>query len=559
MIEAGELSTYLHRIDALTTEDYDQIKDITKKHWKSNDTRKCFTRSCRKPFSLIERSHHCRRCGEVFCFNCVKYQRKLNKLANPDPDGKSYKVCFCCYEEGKVTEGVQRSWLSDFKQFRVAGQNNRWALANGQQTRSRRSRLNLDTECQRLIQGFKNNITRSEVKRTLQEMRSMVAKPDWQKSSIWIQENMSSKCATCSSDFNLLRSKYSCTVCGVVVCKSCSSKDLLVFIPDEDEYAEPELVIIKIVGCPAVEPEVSLQLRVCGTCRDLLETKQVARYQQTEITTTDNDFLSKLLILHEKFHGVEEKINVHLPEYELIVSSLNNNSRGGGGQNGKSNMKTLAKAQEDLADYLTEHVTSTQQLKRLKPETNTQSNMFKCYIKSKCDYYMENMSRFRRLGKQLSQTSPPEVLEFIQRIMNKDSIISGHVYIRQLIYETINLCGKYHLDELLPKLLMVAEERIEKDVSLCLRLDGEDYDQHEDLVQEMIKSQMKHHKLIRTSRTMEKKQGAVHVKSIMLLRCVEVLKQMLLQLQLKTTNKSFSETKASINNAIEKIESIPCR
>jgi len=34
------------------------------------------------------------RCGDIFCKECLNYQRRLNQLAHPDPEGRSYKVSF---------------------------------------------------------------------------------------------------------------------------------------------------------------------------------------------------------------------------------------------------------------------------------------------------------------------------------------------------------------------------------------------------------------------------------------------------------------------------------
>lgn len=70
-------------------------------------------------------------------------------------------------------------------------------------------------------------------------------------------ESVSESCHSCKATFNkLLRSKVRCKVCGKSVCKSCSTKDLLVYIPDEEKSVDmsadtvpmPKLAIIKIVG-----------------------------------------------------------------------------------------------------------------------------------------------------------------------------------------------------------------------------------------------------------------------------------------------------------------------
>ena len=44
-------------------------------------------------------------------------------------------------------------------------------------------------------------------------------------------------------------------------------------------------------------------------------------------------------------------------------------------------MRTLAKAQEDLTDYLAQHVLVVQRLKRLVPRSQAQSRLLKNYIR----------------------------------------------------------------------------------------------------------------------------------------------------------------------------------
>ncbi|XP_046567619.1 uncharacterized protein LOC124276021, partial [Haliotis rubra] len=366
------LDVYMHGIDRLTEPQADQeysIQDITRRHWKLWDGKTvCSNRSCRKPFSLLDRVHHCRRCGNIFCSSCVKFRRKLNKLANPDPDGRSYKVCQSCYAEGQETEGRMVCLTAEFRALRMYKYKNSSAL-RGHLSSSRRDKFDFEKECRRLIEGFKGSMGSSEVKRTLHELRNMVSIPEWQKASMWIQENLSDCCHMCRSTFGFLRKKLFCRVCGLVLCKGCSAKDLLVYFPDvepgEQRPADPRLAIIKIIGCPEVEPEVSLYLRACPTCR------------------ADHRTLTSI---NANFHKTEMKVKTHLPEYQEIVDSLEDNSRGSSGSGSglpKSNMKTLAKAQGDLADFLAKHVLIVQQLKRLKPQTETQSKLLKNYIKVK--------------------------------------------------------------------------------------------------------------------------------------------------------------------------------
>ena len=47
-------------------------------------------------------------------------------------------------------------------------------------------RLNFDAECDRLRVGFQNNIGNSGVKKTLLDVHSAFAIPDWQKSALFV-------------------------------------------------------------------------------------------------------------------------------------------------------------------------------------------------------------------------------------------------------------------------------------------------------------------------------------------------------------------------------------
>ncbi|XP_067670111.1 uncharacterized protein [Haliotis asinina] len=554
------LDVYMHGIDRLTEPQADQdygTQDITRRHWKQWDGKTvCSNRSCRKPFSLLDRVHHCRRCGNIFCNSCLKFRRKLNKLANLDPDGRSYKVCQSCYAEGQETEGRMVSLMDEFRTFRMFKYKNSSVL-RGHLSSSRRDKFDFEKECRRLIEGFKGSMGSSEVKRTLHELRNMVSIPEWQKASMWMQENLSDCCHMCRSTFGFLRKKLFCRVCGLALCKGCSAKDLLVYFPDvepgEQRPADPRLAIIKIIGCPEVEPEVSLYLRACPTCREQVIERQISQMEAATEDDPSSELMPQLTSINASFHKTEMKVKTHLPEYQEIIDSLEDNSRGSSGSGSglpKSNMKTLAKAQGDLADFLAKHVLIVQQLKRLKPQTETQNKLLKNYIKSKCDFYLENMSTFRASRNRLSDTTPPEVLEFIQKVMDKNAIVSAHLYLRQLVFETIALCAKFHLDEEIPRHLTPLEEALELDVRVIVEKDGEDWNQHDEITQQLIKEQMRDHKLIRPSRRQLKKHGASHAEHIMQQRSRDVLASITVQLQLKSANRSFPQTKKCLDEAI---------
>ena len=47
-----------------------------------------------------------------------------------------------------------------------------------------------------------------------------------------------------------MKKKCSCKICGLALCKSCASHELLIYIPDNSNsnIQEPEIAIIKVVG-----------------------------------------------------------------------------------------------------------------------------------------------------------------------------------------------------------------------------------------------------------------------------------------------------------------------
>ncbi|KAK3577993.1 hypothetical protein CHS0354_013656 [Potamilus streckersoni] len=537
-------------------------KDITKKHWKNSDSRpNCFIKSCRQKFSLIERPHHCRRCGEVFCSTCLKYQRKLNVLANPDPEGKPYKVCRTCFEEGRDSQGCVRSLSEEFKALKrsAKGQQLRQEYANT--TSSWRDKLDIKQECQRLLMGFQKSIGTSEVMRTLQELRTVIATPDWQKSSLWMQENMSEVCQSCRTKFSLLKKKRHCKVCGVVLCKSCSYEELLIYLPDERDPEEitPQLGVIKFIGCPVVEPEICLLLHICCLCKEKLVDIQLSAVELSSKSKGASEFISKLLTVDGTTSDLQNKIVDQLKKYQEIIESLEDNTTRASSvidEKGKhiSNTKVLAKAQEDLSDYLAQYVLKVKLAKRLQPEaiSDTQKILMKNYLRAKSEFYLDNIYTFRKMKAKLGDSAPAEVLDFIQRTVDRHAIVSSELYIRQLAFETIHMCDKYKLEESIPRLLTPVDEAIEGEAKACLLNDKEDWDLHLQHLHQMIQAQIKDHRLIRTSRRYLAQSGAMHAAEIMFRRSREILEQVHIQLAMKSANRSFPASKKALIEACEK-------
>lgn len=55
---------------------------------------------CESKFTFLNRRHHCRRCGNIFCKNCTPFKVHLHRMAFVDP----VRLCKPCSEISKIEE-----------------------------------------------------------------------------------------------------------------------------------------------------------------------------------------------------------------------------------------------------------------------------------------------------------------------------------------------------------------------------------------------------------------------------------------------------------------------
>lgn len=529
-------------------------QDIIKSHWKSKSSR-THCPICKSRFRITRFSiRHCRKCGDVFCKPCTRYFIRLSFLANPDPTGKLHHVCTICYANAKEpTESQFRRWTKVFFDFR--DQQN---LRMEQNCYSCHPVVNsYEAESDRLKDGFRQSLKLSDVSSWRSLFRTSVPMY-WQRPRDCVPPVECSECQHCAKDFWFVRRKLHCCVCGCIVCSQCSSKDLLVYVPDEqslnDGHFDVKLAVIKVIGCPEVEPVCCLYLNVCESCKRELSDLQVRQYSE-EIEEENLEVMFHVQKIYGKVGEIQSKIDHYLPKYCELVDALDISyeaPRKAPSTGHTSNMQLLAKAQIDLTDHFVQFVTVVLSLKKLKPITSAQASLLKNLTKGKLIYYNENNLLFKQTKRRLEEQTPPEVLHSIQNIIGRMAINSAYISLKQLAYEAIHITEKYKLTDRVAALLVQAETVVMQELRASLETSRENAELHFRDVDNFLKVQLKQHRFIRLSR----KTGPVGASHCMLTRCVDLLFQISMQLDAKSIDKNFKLSKEALKQCYNDLKKI---
>lgn len=335
------------RLDGKDEEALYGYKDLTTSHYIDVSLREtCTNQACNTIFSFRFHSHHCRRCGELFCSNCLRLRRNLNRLAQPDPDGLPCKVCYTCFHENDETDNItSRSLTVDFVNIRSKVRSERNDIYCEVTIERKMSsvvpvfwreqfKIDIKHECRRLLNGFSEVVNNADkyVQKTVHELRKLVDVPAWQKSAYWVLEKAVSSCRLCHTRFRKFHKQQklrNCRVCGLALCKTCANKELLIYFDDSEVNNNerlPRVSIIKYDGCPEMEPELSVLLYACSDCKSEILQRQLEDTVWFEDKPKQaTDIMSQVAELHEEISSLQDKIKRKEDQVQRLTQEMDQN------------------------------------------------------------------------------------------------------------------------------------------------------------------------------------------------------------------------------------------
>ncbi|XP_063902638.1 uncharacterized protein LOC135122390 [Zophobas morio] len=192
---------------------------VTRAHWVYNKFN-CMEPTCQIRFSLLNKKHHCRRCGGIFCEEHCRWKIKLDARAIPDQEfGVSCRVCKSCFITGQPLNsiGAIRDKTNIYSKLRKSFLTSSELEAN-----------KLLGRLERLFQAYENEEYKS-ISTILQFRRTPIEK----QVIPWEDDSNITRCSLCGASFTILLRKHHCRLCGLTRCYYCCNtvlrySDLLV-------------------------------------------------------------------------------------------------------------------------------------------------------------------------------------------------------------------------------------------------------------------------------------------------------------------------------------------
>ena len=524
--------------------------------WKPSVTAiKCADPKCRRRFtSVVTRRRNCSMCGEVFCRSCINFRRKLSVNAKPDPLGTFFQVCETCFNL-KTTSATCRDLMREFSNHRRPMIDRKQSAVSTDlrnplcvQKSSALKRISIKSEVKKLVKGYEDNS--GLIKGFLSEVKV----PAWQKLPQWVDSSKSTACFGCGGQFgNLLSGRFkkiNCRIGGQVFCSNCCTDEMVLYSSE----GEIKWAVNGKPGAPSTPPSSYKLLPVCNSCSSDLQEIVQERVAKPVPTVTTSAFLEKLHLMHQKLSQLAEKIETTLPEYMTIVDSLDmtdNSPKSIGGQNP---LQVLVKVQTDLSDAFSSLAVRSQKLKHLKPESDTESRLHRHVMIGTYQYYSENMFQFRLTKNRLCELMPTDHLEEIQLDVSQRSMERVHVYLKQLMFELLDLKKRYKYQDDFFEPIMATILNAEDELKPFLESRNESWEKQTECALDFIRGELEAGRRALTVNTDDS--DPVAARYVVMSQISSRVHECYRELQAKTIDREFCKTKESVRDAFVTLDGL---
>jgi hypothetical protein len=551
---------------ASTTADNSQVCDDDKRDRIESDSIKFLypkcPGGCKKSLTkdVCKRSRNCNLCGNLFCYDCTIYRRKLSqvikfstkkleksriqfdiKLIPDDVLGTLHSVCCKCYES-ETEIPIGRDLMGDFAHFRRGKfeaedtKAKEGSLCCRKYAYSTFKRRVVIKEVERLTQGFVESSSGF-----ISELVSEVKIPKWQKFSNWVESGGVHHCYHCEKPFKkVLSTKVNCRIGGQVFCTECSKDEMILYL--EEKGGEPKWGINGKVG-PQSKDLARFELcKICSICSDTLHTIFCKNTALESELLKSSCFMDSIFQLQRSMATLQDKVDKWLPDYIQALEALD------GGNVGKMNRDDklkLAKLHFDVTHAQSLAEKMCHGFQKLQPQTLLPKKMLKNAQMGVQKNYEEHNYQMMYTRDLLSGEMIDELHE-VQKLASRRSMerVSADVY--QMAADVVEHRDRYNLDDIIPdeadNILLLIDEEFLKGYPW-----KENYES-------MMKIRRKSFQIESGSQT-----AAVtpeNVQRMIAGHCSRVARNCYLQLETNTLEKEYRGTKNSLKNAWIKFESM---
>ena len=131
---------------------------------------------------------------------------------------------------------------------------------------------------------------------------------------------------------------------------------------------------------------------------------------------------------------------------------------------------------------------------------------------------------------------------------------SVHTILHQIMFEALNLEKQYRFDSSFFGYIIEVFKKIELEFKPLLEKRGESWESHYEIVRKVAQEQMLSNRKISVPRHYPR--SAPYVRAVVIAKCAHIVNRCHRQLQAKTTDREFAKTKASLNDACKKLDSL---